>query len=791
MTTEGIGVSVRRKEDMRFLTGRGHYVSDIHLPRTAHAIMLRSPHAHARISTIDIRAAQQQPGVLGVYTAADLAADKVGTLPCGWVIKSKNDVPQHEPAHPVLAEGRARYVGDPVVMIVGESLQAARDGAEAVIVDYEEMPVLVDMVEAIRPGAPRLYDEVPDNICFDWEIGNKAATDAAFACAAHIATLDLINNRLVPNAMEPRAAIGDYNPGTGEFTLYTSNQNPHTIRILMGDLVLHIPENKLRVFAPDVGGGFGVKCFHYPEEALVTWAAGKLARPVKWVSERQEGFISDAHARDHVTKAALALDQDGKFLGLKVETLANLGGYLSTFAPNIPTNLYGMLLAGVYTTPAIYCEVKGVFTNTVPVDAYRGAGRPEATYVLERLVDVAATEMGIDRVDLRRRNFIPASAHPYQTPVLLEYDTGDHHGTLEAALVASDWNGFEQRKAESLTRGKFRGIGMSCYIEACGLAPSRLAGQLGARAGLYESANVRVHPTGAVTVYTGAHSHGQGHETTFAQLVAEQLDIPIDHIDIVHGDTAKVPFGLGTVASRSLAVGGVAIAKALDKVIKKGKKIAAHLLEAADSDIEFKQGSFRVAGTDRTKTFREIARAAYVPHDYPLEELEPGLDETCFYDPVNFTYPGGCHVAEVEVDSETGTAALVRYTAVDDVGRVINPMIVEGQVHGAVAQGVGQALFENGVYDGNGQLQSGTFMDYCMPRADDLPDITVQTHSTLCTHNVLGVKGVGEVGTIGSPPAVINAVVDAVSQFGVKHVDMPATPQRMWMVLDTATRAAG
>lgn len=450
MTQEGIGVSVKRKEDKRFLTGRGNYVGDIHLPRTAYAVIIRSPHAHARIGKIDVRGAQQQPGVLAVYTAADLAADNVGTLPCGWVIKSKGGIPQHEPPHPVLAEDRARYVGDPVAMLVGETLQAARNGAEAVVVDYEEMPALTEMANAISPSAPRLYDDVPNNICFDWEIGNKADTEAAFARAAHIAKVELINNRLIPNAMETRAAIGDYNSGTDEFTLYTSNQNPHTIRIIMGDLVLHIPENKLRVYAPDVGGGFGVKCFHYPEEALVTWAAGKLARPVKWVSDRQEGFISDAHARDHVTKAALALDKDGKFIGLKVETLANLGGYLSTFAPNIPTNLYGMLLAGVYTTPAIYCEVKGVFTNSVPVDAYRGAGRPEATYVLERLVDIAASEIGIDRVELRRRNFIPASAHPYQTPVLLQYDTGDHHGTLEAALVASDWNGFEHRKAESV-----------------------------------------------------------------------------------------------------------------------------------------------------------------------------------------------------------------------------------------------------------------------------------------------------------------------------------------------------
>ena len=628
-----------------------------------------------------------------------------------------------------------------------------------------------------------MHDDVPGNICYDWHIGDKAVVDAAFAKAAKVVKLDLTNNRLIPNAMEPRAAVGEFDTDSGDYTLYTTSQNPHVIRLLMGAFVLHIPENKLRVVAPDVGGGFGSKIYHYAEEAIVTWAAGKVRRPVKWTAERSESFMSDAHGRDHDSTAEMALDADGNFLALRISTLANMGAYLSTFAPCIPTYLYATLLAGVYKTPLIYCEVKAVFTNTVPVDAYRGAGRPEATFLLERLVDACAHDTGMDRVAIRRKNFIAADAFPYQTPVALQYDSGNYQATLDACLKAADHAGFEARRSAAAARGKLRGIGISTYIEACGIAPSAVVGSLGARAGLYEVANIRVHPTGSVTVLTGTHSHGQGHETTLAQLVCAQLGVPMEQVDIVHGDTAKIPFGMGTYGSRSLAVGGSAMVKAMDKVIAKGKKIAAHLMEASVDDIEFKDGKFSVAGTDKSKALAEISLAAYVPHNYPIEELEPGLDETAFYDPKNFTFPAGCHIAEVEIDKDTGVVEVVNFVAVDDVGRVINPMIVEGQVQGGVAQGIGQALLENAVYDSGGQLLSGSMMDYTMPRADDLPNIKVATEVTLCTHNPLGVKGCGEVGAIGSPPAIINAVVDALKGFGVRHLDMPATPQKLWSII--------
>ncbi|WP_431268993.1 xanthine dehydrogenase family protein molybdopterin-binding subunit [Dankookia sp. P2] len=577
---------------------------------------------------------------------------------------------------------------------------------------------------------------------------------------------------------------------TDEYTLFTTSQNPHVIRLLMGAFVLHLPEHKLRVVAPDVGGGFGSKIFHYAEEAIVTWAAGKVCRPVKWTADRTESFLTDAHGRDHVTKARLALDPNGKFLALHVRTLANMGAYLSTFATSVPTYLYATLLSGVYTTPTVYAEVKAVFTNTVPVDAYRGAGRPEATFLLERLVDVAARETGIDRIEIRRRNFIPADAFPYQTPVALQYDSGDYKATLDMGLEAAGWAEFEQRRAEAKSRGKLRGIGISTYVEACGIAPSAVVGSLGARAGLYEVGTIRVHPTGSVTVLTGTHSHGQGHETTLAQLVTDRLGVPLAQVDIVHGDTAKIPFGMGTYGSRSLAVGGSAMVKAMDKIVLKARKIAAHLMEASVEDVEFDRGTFRVAGTDKTKSWGEIALTAYVPHNYPIEELEPGLDETAFYDPKNFTYPGGCHICEVEIEPETGQVSVVNFTAVDDVGRVINPMIVEGQVQGGVAQGIGQALLESAVYDESGQLLSASFMDYQMPRANDLPPVSVATHTTLCTHNPLGVKGCGEVGAIGSPPAVINAVVDALQDYGVRHIEMPATPAKIWNIINAGHKLA-
>lgn len=785
MAQGGIGTSLKRKEDARFLTGRGTYTDDIVKPGQTHAVFVRSPHAHARLKGVNIAAALKAPGVVAIFTGADLAADKVGILPAGWLIHSKDGTPMVEPGHPALVADKVRHVGDQVAVVVAETKDQAREAAALVEVDYEPLPAAVTVTQAVAPGAPLVHDQAKANTCYDWHLGDKAATDAAFQKAHKVVSLDLVNNRLIPNAMEPRAAIGEFDRVTGDLTLTTTSQNPHLIRLLLAAFTLGVPEHKLRVVAPDVGGGFGSKIFHYAEDFTVLWAARKIGRPVKWTSTRSEAFMSDAHGRDHVTHCELALDEQGRFLGLRERTLANMGAYLSQFAPSVPTYLHATLLAGCYTTPAIYAEVRAVFTNTVPVDAYRGAGRPEASYLVERLVDVAAREMGLDRVEIRRRNFIPRDKFPYQTPVALQYDSGDYVATLEAALKKADWAGFEKRRAEAKARGKLRGIGISTYVEACGIAPSAVVGALGGRVGLWESAHVRVHPTGSVTVFTGAHSHGQSHETTFAQLVAEKLGVAPEQVDVVHGDTAKSAFAMGTYGSRSLAVGGTAIVQAIDKIIAKGKKIAAHLLEAAEGDVEFRDGKFSVKGTDRAKAFGEVVLAAYIPHKYPAG-LEPGLEESAVYDPKNFTFPAGCHICEVEIDPDTGVTQVVSFTAVDDVGTVINPMIVEGQVHGGVAQGIGQALLEGALYDEQGQLLSGSFLGYTMPRAGDLPSFKVGTEVTACTHNPLGVKGVGEVGAIGSPPAVIGAVCDAI---GARHIEMPATPERVWRAIREAKKA--
>jgi carbon-monoxide dehydrogenase large subunit len=787
MADGGIGDSIKRKEDHRFLIGVGNYTDDINRPNQCYAAIVRSPHAHARIKSVDTTAAAATSGFVAVFTGADVAADGLGSLPCGWAITGSNGDPMAEPGHPIIQGDIVRHVGDVVAVVLGETYGKAREAADLVDVDYEILPATVDTATAADSGKPQLHTEAPDNTCFDWEIGDAEGTNAAFAKAAHITTIDIVNTRLVTNPIEPRSAIGDYDTGDERYTLYTTSQVPHVIRLLMGAFVLQIPEHKLRVVSPDVGGGFGSKLFHYAEEAIVTWASRKVRRPVKWTAERSEGFMSDAQGRDHVSRAELALDADGKFLGMRFTTTANLGAYISTFGPLIPTFLYGTLLAGQYTTPVIHCMVKAVFTNTVPVDALRGAGRPEATYLLERLVDKAADETGIDPTEIRRRNMIPPDAFPYQTPVALEYDSGTYEAALDEAMVLADYAGFETRRAEAKGRGKLRGIGVCSYIEACGAAPSALAGALGARAGLYESAEIRFHPTGSVTVFTGSQSQGQGHETTFAQIVAERLGVPFDNIDVIHGDTDRIPFGMGTFASRSLAVGGSAIAKATVKIIDKGRKIAAHLMEASEADVEFADGTFTVGGTDKSVTIAEVAFAAYVPHNYPLDELEPGLDETAFYDPVNFTYPAGTQICEVEIDPETGTVELVKFSAVDDFGNIINPMIVEGQVHGGIAQGVGQALMENCVYDSDsGQLLTGSFNDYCMPRADDLPNYQTATRVTPCPHNPLGVKGCGEAGTIGSSATVINAVIDALSPIGVSHIDMPATSMNVWRAINNS-----
>ena len=782
-TPQQIGASVRRKEDYRYLTGAGQYTDDINQLNQTYAIFLRSPHAHAKINAIDTVAAMKAPGVVAIYTGADIPAS-VGGLPCGWLITSTDGTPMKEPKHPLLAQGKVRYVGDQVAIVIAESITQAKDAAELIEVDYDVLPAVVNTATAAK-SSTAVHDEAPNNVCYVWALGDKAAVDAAFAGAAHVTKLDFVNNRLIPNAIETRACVASYARSDESYTLYTTSQNPHVERLLMTAFVLGLPEHKVRVIAPDVGGGFGSKIYLYAEETVCVWASKLINRPIKWTCDRSEAFLTDAHGRDHVTHAELALDKDGKFLALRAQTTANMGAYLSTFASCIPTILHATLLAGQYTTPAIHCEITAVFTNTTPVDAYRGAGRPEATYLLERLVSIAAKEMGIAQGELRRRNFI--TTFPYQTPVALMYDSGDYHTLMDKAEQLADIAGFEARKQASAAKGKLRGIGYSSYIEACGIAPSNIAGALGARAGLFEAGEVRVHPTGKVTVFTGSHSHGQGHETTFAQVVADRLGIPMEDIDIQHGDTGKVLFGMGTYGSRSLAVGGTAIVKAIDKVVAKGKKIAAHLLEAADTDIEFKDGKFSIAGTDKNIPFAQVALSAYVPHNYPLDKLEPGLNENAFYDPTNFTFPAGTYICEVEVDPDTGSVHIERWTAVDDFGNIVNPMIVEGQVHGGLAQGIGQALLEGCVYDQEtGQLLTASYMDYTMPRAADLPNFDVATTCTPCTHNPLGVKGCGEAGAIGSPPALISAICDAT---GVRDIAMPATAHRVWQAMQKSKAA--
>ena len=780
----GIGASTKRREDVRFLTGAGNYTDDIDIHGQAHVFFLRSDVAHGTLNGVDTAAAQSMPGVVRVFTGADFEA--VGGMPCGWQVTDRHGEVMQEPRHPILAHGKVRHVGEPIAAVVADTLEQARDAAEAIVVDIAELPAVVNMKDALKDGAPRVHDDLTSNLCYDWGFveENRDAVNKAFEEAAHVTTLELVNNRLVANPMEPRVAVGDYARGTDEHTLYTTSQNPHVIRLLMGAFVLGIPEHKLRVVAPDVGGGFGTKIFHYQEEAFCTFAAKACNRPVKWTSSRTEAFMSDAHGRDHVTKIELALDAQNNFTAIRTDTHANMGAYLRTFAPSVPTWLHGTLMAGNYKTPLIYVNVKAVFTNTVPVDAYRGAGRPEATFQLERVVDKAARELGVDPIALRRQNFI--TEFPYATPVAVEYDTGDYHATMDKLETMGDFAGFAARRAESEKNGKLRGLGVNCYIEACGIAPSNLVGQLGARAGLYESATVRVNATGGLVVMTGSHSHGQGHETSFAQVVSDMIGIDANMVEIVHGDTSKVPMGMGTYGSRSIAVGGSAMVRATEKIIAKAKKIASHLLEASEADIELKDGAFSVAGTDKSVAWGDVTLAAYVPHNYPLEDIEPGLEETAFYDPANFTYPAGAYACEVEVDPDTGKVTIERFCAADDFGNIINPMIVTGQVHGGLAQGIGQALLENCSYDENGQLLSASYMDYAMPRADDLPMFQVDHEDgTPCTHNPLGVKGCGEAGAIGSPPAVVNAVVDALRSAGkdVTHIDMPLSPDRVWAAM--------
>jgi aerobic carbon-monoxide dehydrogenase large subunit len=789
-TAKLFGSSIKRREDPRFITGKGHYTDDLKLAGMTYAVFVRSPHAHARIKGIDTARARAHPGVVAVFTGSDMTG--VNSLPCGWDLRKEKNIPGVVQdlamvPHMPLSSDAARHVGDPVAVVIATSQDAATDAAEMVQVDWEALPSVTATERAAQAGAPQIHAGAPGNVAFKWELGG-GDVDAAFKAAAVVVKKRIVNQRLVANAMEPRACVARYEDATGELTLWVTSQNPHVHRLLMCAFVLGIPEHKVRVISPDVGGGFGSKIFLYNEEVVCSWASRQLKRPVRWTATRHEAYLTDAHGRDHVTDAAMAMSKDGKILGLHVKTTANLGAYLSTFAPAVPTFLYGTLLNGVYTIGAIKCEVTGVFTNTTAVDAYRGAGRPEACYVLERMVDAAAAALKMDSAEVRRKNFIPKFSGAYQTQVAVSYDSGDYAKAFDRLLQMFDYKKFRAEQAEARKQGRYLGVGFSTYIEACSIAPSKLVGALGAGAGLYESGKVRVHPTGGVTVYTGSHSHGQGHETTFAQLVADELQIPMDQVEVVHGDTGAIPFGMGTYGSRSASVGGTALHMSVNKIKEKGKKIAAHLLEASASDIEYTGGQFHVRGAPgKAVPFGAVALTAYVPHNYP-EGLEPGLEETSFYDPSNFCFPFGAHACVVEVDLDTGHVKIVRYLAVDDVGNVINPMIVDGMVHGGIAQGAGQALWEGAVYDDqSGQLVTGSMMDYAMPKADQLPNYETDRTETPTPVNPLGVKGAGETGTIAATPAVVNAVVDALSGLGVDHIEvMPLTPERVWKTAQAA-----
>jgi carbon-monoxide dehydrogenase large subunit len=774
---------MKRVEDPRFIQGKGKYVANLQIPGMLHAAIVRSPHAHAKINSIDTSAALAMPSVVGVYTGADLAADGVGGLPCGFNPPGIKTAP-----HPVLAIGKVRHVGDGVAVVIAENRYAAQDAADAVQVDYTPLPAVVDAKKAVDPSAPQLHDEIPNNTSFYWALGDRTEIDRVFAAADHVVELDLINQRLIPNAMEPRACVAQYSDFSEEMTIWTTSQNPHIIRLLLSLATLQMPENKLRVISPDVGGGFGSKIFHYAEEVIVPWAARKLNRPVKWVSTRSEAFVTDAHGRDHVTTCKLALKNDGTMVGLDVTTYANMGAYLSTFAALIPTAIYITLFSGLYKIPVIFGESYGTMTNTVPVDAYRGAGRPEASYVVERLVDIAARDLKMDPIELRRKNFIQPHEFPYQTPVALLYDSGDYDKLFDKAVEVSNYSELLRQRDAARAAGKIVGVGVSGCIEASGLGPSKVVISLGSGVGLWESGSIRVHPTGKVTVFTGSHAHGQGHETTFAQIVADELGIPMGDVEIIHGDTGRTPFGLGSYGSRSASVGGSALVRSAEKIRTKLIKMAAFQLEAAEEDVVYDRatGKAHVKGSpDKAKSFVELSVGTLTAHQLP-EGMEPGLEETTFYDPANFTFPNSAHIAMVEIDRDTGEVKLTHYTSVDDVGNVINPLIVEGQMIGGVAQGVGQALWEHGVYDDAGQLLSGSMMDYAMPRADGFPTILTDRIETPSPHNPLGVKGAGEMGTIARTVTVANAVMDAMAPLGVRHLDMPLTAEKLWKAIQSA-----
>lgn len=776
------GKAIRRTEDRRFITGKGNYVDDVDLPGQTHAVFVRTPYPHARITAVDTSAALQMPGVHAVLTGADMKADGLGSIISGWPITSQDGTPNNIGDHPSLAVDRVRYVGEPVAIVIADRKAQARDAAEAVIVDYAELPALASMRAAIADAAVQLHDNAPGNLAFDWRLGDAAAVDAAFARAAHVIELELENNRLVPNAMEPRAINASYNPASEEFTIYLTSQNPHGQRTMLSAVIGLAAENKIRVISPDVGGGFGSKTFNYAEDNAVAWASRKVRRPVKWTADRTESFLGDAHGRDHLTTAQLALDADHRFIGLRVRTLANMGAYVSNFGALIPTYMYAPLLSGTYDIPAITCNTLAVYTNTAPTDAYRGAGRPEASYVIERMVDAAAFDLGVDPAELRRKNII--RQFPHRTPVIMEYESGNYEEILAKALSMSDYAGFSARKAQAAERGLRRGIGLAMYVEACGMGPTEILKQHGGPGGFWESAEVRISPTGTADVLSGAHSHGQGHATVFAQLVADRFGIPMENINVIQGDTGRVQSGVGTFGSRSGALGMSAIAMACDKIIAKAKLIVSHMMQVDAASVNFEAGVFSSTATNQTFSFPEVAGAAHAGHAFPTREIEPGLVATGFYDPPNFTFPAGVYVCELEVDPQTGTVEIISFVASDDFGVIANPMIVEGQVHGGLAQGIGQALWENCHYDpATGQLLTASFMDYGMPRADGLPTFQLAFTHTPSTSNPLGLKGCGEAGAIGSPPAVINAVCNAL---GLRHVDMPATPEKLWQLCNVA-----
>lgn len=778
--TRLFGASIKRREDPRLIRGTATYTDDLVLPGMAYAEIVRSPHAHARIVRIDTAAARRHPEVVAVFTGRDLAG-QLNPIPTAWLIPNSD---LKTPPHPVLAVGTVRYSGDGVAVVVAEGRYAARDAAQLVHVEYEPLPAVVDQVAAVGRDAPQIHAEAPGNLAFRWTVRGGDA-DQAFAEAQRdgiVVSQRFTNQRLIPNAMETRSVLARYNPGSGELTVWYTTQNPHIARFLMS-VVTGIPEQKIRIIAPEVGGGFGSKIPFYPDEAIVAFCARSLGRPVKWTEDRRENYLATIHGRDHVTDLEVAARRDGTVTAVRGRTWANLGAYLSTAAPGVPTILHGLMLTGCYAIPHLSYEVQGVFTNTAPVDAYRGAGRPEATYLIERMMDLVAARAGLDPADVRRKNFIPPERFPYTTAAGLQYDSGNYAPALDRALELVEYRRLREVQQQGPKGARYLGIGLSTYTEICGMGPSAVVGSTGFQGGLWESATVRLHPTGKATVFTGTSPHGQGEETTFAQIVADELGLPINDIEVVHGDTGAISMGWGTYGSRTTVVGGGAIAIAARRVRDKATTIAAHLLEASEGDLVFDQGRFYVRGSpDRARTIQEVTLQAYLAWNLP-PGVEPSLEASAYYDPPNFTFPFGAHVAVVKVDAETGEVELRRYVAVDDCGRVINPLIVDGQVHGGVVQGIAQALWEGAAYSPEGQLLTGSMAEYPVPRAHMFPTFVTDRTETPSPHNPLGVKGVGETGTIASTPAVVNAIVDALRPFGITHLDMPLTPERIWTAI--------